>query len=102
MLRKEFGIVIEEPVDLARGGCGRGRVPYVDYDWPLAAAIRDFSRVIPVNAPAREVIGSASGLPVAFRRKVGRGCLVFLGSPLGPALRAGDAEARRWLEEFVL
>ncbi len=101
MLRKEFGIAVESPADLARGGCGRGRIPYMDYDWPLAVKVRDFSRVVPVDAPAREVIGRASGLPVALRRRVGRGSLVFLGSPLGPALWAGDAEARRWLGEIV-
>ncbi len=98
-LRERWGLEIEPPIDLARGGCGRGRVPYVDYDWPCAVKIRDFSRVIPVSASAREVIARAGSVPVALKRQVGRGSLIFLGSPLGPALWAGDAEARRWLTE---
>ncbi len=102
MLRKELGIAIDSPVDLARGGCGRGRVPYVDYDWPFAVKVRDFSRVIPVYGSSRELIARAGGAPVALRRKVGRGSLIFLGSPLGPALWTGDTEARRWLGAAVL
>ena len=37
------------------------------------------------------------GLPVALKRPSGRGRLMFLASPLGPALWAGDSEARGWL-----
>ena len=101
-LRERLGIRIEPPVDLARGGCGRGRVPYVVYDWPCAVKIRDFSRVIPVDTRACEVIGRAGDVPMALRRQVGRRSLIFLGSPLGPALRAGDADARRWLAKVIL
>src|SRR5439155_624334 len=36
-------------------------------------------------------------VPVALKRPGGRGNLIFLGSLLGPALWAGDAQARRWL-----
>ncbi len=80
-------------------------VPYVDYTWPPphGAKLRDFSRVVPLErAHAGEVIASADGLPVALRRRSSRGTLIFLGSPLGPALWAGDAEAKHWLEEALL
>jgi hypothetical protein len=40
-------------------------------------------------------------VPVALMRRVGRGTLLFLGSPLGPALWADDAEARRLLLDVV-
>ncbi len=100
-LRQGLGIAVELPVNLARGGCGGGRVPYVDYEWPLTVKVRDFSRVIPVDARGGEVIGRAGGVPVALKRQVGRGSVIFLGSPLGPALWAGDAEARRWLRAVI-
>jgi len=29
---------------------------------------------------------------------MGQGTLIFLGSPMGPALRAGDPQARSWLQ----
>jgi hypothetical protein len=87
------------PVDLwARRS---GPAPYVDYSWPDAVRVRDFSRVVPLGDQEAEVIARADGLPVALRRAVGAGTLIFLGSPLGPALWAGDREARRWLFDVV-
>src|SRR5256885_8822548 len=53
--------------------------------------------MVPLRRQAGEVIARVDGLPVALKRSSGRGNLIFLGSPLGPALWAGDAEARRWL-----
>jgi len=93
MLRHLFGVEIDPPVSLwpAHG------IPYVEYTWPVAVRVRDFSRVVPVSKHDGEVIGRAAGLPVAVHRCQGRGTLIFLGSPVGPALWSGDAEARRWL-----
>ena len=93
-------IHIEAPVHLWRDSRSQ-RIPYVDYTWPSSAKIRDFTRVVPLAHQAGEMIGWVGGLPVALKRQHGRGTLIFLGSPLGPALWAGDAEARRWLATFV-
>jgi hypothetical protein len=41
------------------------------------------------------------GLPVGLKRPWGRGKLIFLGSPLGPALWVGDLQARRWLAQVL-
>jgi hypothetical protein len=77
-------------------------VPYVDLVWPHSARIRDFSRMVPVAAkPGDLVVGYVEGLPVALRRRVGKGALLYLGSPVGPALLAGDAEAHTWLQAIV-
>lgn len=81
----------------------------MDYVWPTPAKVRDFSRAVPVSTGASsvttrsmcEVIGWIDGWPVAAKRKVGKGTLVFLGSPLGPALWSGDREAHRWLGEVL-
>lgn len=97
-LRDVLGVEVGAPVDLWTGVRG---APYIDYTWPHAAKIRDFSRAVWVADPAGDVIGTADGLPVALRRRGGSGTLIFLGSPLGPALWAGDAEARRWLSELA-
>ena len=100
-----LGVHIEPPVELwsTPTALAPHRVPYVDYTWPHAAKLRDFSRVVPLErrTHAGEVIASADGLPVALRRRTLRGTLIFLGSPLGPALWAGDAEARRWLADAL-
>ncbi len=96
VLRDYLQVLIEKPVDLWPDNSSQ-RIPYVDYTWPRPAKVRDFSRVVPLGRRAGEVIARVDGLPVALERTSGRGNLIFLGSPLGPALWAGDAEARRWL-----
>ena len=75
--------------------------PYVRYVWPHKSMVRDFSRFIAVRAQAGEVIASVGEVPVALKKRVGKGTLIFLGSPLGPLLRAGDLEARSWLESVT-
>jgi hypothetical protein len=77
-------------------------VPYVNYSWPRETQVRDFTRVIPVTARAGDVIGKVAALPVALKRRTGAGTVIFLGSPLGPALRAGDREALSWLQSVIL
>ncbi len=96
-LRDYLRVRVEAPVQLWSAHTSSQGIPYVDYSWPHSAKVRDFSRVVPLGPQAGDVIAWVDGLPVALKRHGGRGTLVFLGSPLGPALWAGDAEARRWL-----
>jgi len=71
---------------------------YIEFTWPRRVTIRDFGRVVaPADQQPGEIIAWAGDLAVAFRRRVGKGTLIYLGSPVGPALWAGDVEARRWL-----
>jgi hypothetical protein len=116
MLHHHFNITVGRPVNLwaektaddtllTRGSArhsskkldSHASLPYVNYCWPRETKVRDFSRVIPVSASDGDVIGKVGGLPVALKRRMAKGTLVFLGSPLGPALRAGDSEALSWL-----
>src|SRR5437899_3938736 len=120
MLFRCFELEVEPPVDLWSGKLadddlfasrssphrrktidGRQAIPYVRYVWPREIMVRSFTRVIPVSAKLGEVIGWVVSLAVASKRPVGRGTLIFLGSPLGPALRASDPEARSWLQSVV-
>ena len=96
-LRAGLDVDVSAPVDLRIPHCGARRAPYIDYTWPYPAKVRDFSRVVPLGDQPGEIIAWADGLPVALRRQVGRGTLIVLGSPLGPALWAGDMQARSWL-----
>ncbi|OLD88764.1 MAG: hypothetical protein AUG85_03780 [Gemmatimonadetes bacterium 13_1_20CM_4_66_11] len=96
VLRDYFGITVESPVRL-----WPRQTPYVDFLWPYAAKLRDFNRVVPLGPQAGEQIGWVDGLPVALQRRSGRGTLIFLGSPVGPALWAGDADATRWLSAVL-
>jgi len=76
-------------------------IPYVNYSWPRETSVRDFSRVLPVSARAGDVIGRVGALPIALKRRTSGGMLIFLGSPLGPALRAGDPQAQSWLRSVT-
>jgi len=100
LLQHYFNIAVLPPVDLWASNvyC---HAPYIDYLWPHATKVRDFSRITPVAANKREIIGWAGDVPVALKRRMGRGELIFLGSPIGPALGAGDLEAARWVQSVV-
>ena len=99
VLRDYLDLDVEPPRPVARRWM---RVPYVEYRWPSRALVRDFSCIVPVHAREGEVIARVDDATVGIARRIGRATLIFLGSPLGPALWAGDAEARRWLLETVV
>ena len=71
--------------------------PYVDFIWPVRARIREFCPLHLAPAPGDTVIATFGGKPAALRREVGRGTLILLGSPVGPALLSADPDARRWV-----
>ena len=118
-LRDYWSVRVEAPVDLwrprkdlperprsraplaVRHSPIPARVPYVDFHWPFRTKLRDFSRVVPVSALPEHVVASCEHWPVASKQNKGEGTLVFLGSPLGPALLAGDSEAHRWLRAII-
>lgn len=93
-----LGLEVAPPRRLVRKGM---RVPYVEFRWPSPTLVRDFSAVVPVHASDDECIAQIEETTVALVRRRGRGTLIFLGSPIGPPLWAGDAEARRWLHEVL-
>ena len=97
VLREALAVMVEPFVDLWPQAHGSA-IPYVDFTWPVRTKVRDFSRVVPLACGAGEIIAHVNGQPVALKRRSGRGTLIFLGSPLGPALWAGDIEAKRWLK----
>ena len=93
-LVRHFRLAIQPPVNLWAGGASP---PYVDYHWPVRTKVRDFSHVVPVRGASAEVIGTIGNMPVAARF----GRLVFLGSPIGPSLLAGDREAHLWFNALL-
>ena len=91
-----FGLTIEQPFTVWREG---RRPSYLDLGWPVRARIRDFSFAVPVRGG--EAIGNLGGLPVAALQRAGEGALLFLGSPVGPALWSGDPQAHAWLSSVL-
>jgi len=101
LLQSHLDLMIQPPVRLWSAAGRHRSLPYVDYLWPLTTKVRDFSRVLPLSAPEWDVIAQMQSMTVGVRRKIGKGTITFLGSPLGPALRAGDQQARQWLGEVL-
>jgi len=99
-LRERLQIPVAAPVDLWSHGRGRAHLRRVH----LAAARQNsgFQSRRPAAEQPGEIIAWAGELPVAFKRRVGAGTLIYLGSPVGPALWAGDLEAKRWLHAVAL
>lgn len=92
LLRNVFGLSMSPPVPVS-GHEWSGR--YIAYSWPVHRLVRTFAGVIPVSAPRAECCARLNGMPVAIRRAIGNGGIIFLGSMLGPGLRAQEAEAHQ-------
>ena len=93
---RRFGLTLGDPVALWREG---RRPSYLDLLWPARARVRDFSFAVPVRGG--QTIGTLGDHPVAARQPVGPGALLFLGSPVGPALGLGDADSHAWLDAVM-
>lgn len=100
-LRDYFNVSSSGVIDLWEGEEGRGRVPYVDYRWPHDAKVRDFSRLVVPAVRDKLVIARIGSHVAASKQHFGRGTLLFLGSPLGPALGFRDTEAGEWLHDAI-
>jgi hypothetical protein len=100
VIRSVFGLSLHDPVRLWDSADSLKQSPYVDYHWPVVTKVRDFSRMVPVDPGDGETIAWFGDLPVAARRRIGKGTLVYLGSPLGPHFLSDDREASHWLRAF--
>jgi hypothetical protein len=104
LLRDYFGVSLEAPREMWPSKEEVGRTPYVRYHWPLEVMVRDFSRVVAVSSEAASSahIAHMGTAAVACYRQLGKGAFIFLGSPLGPHVGFGDAEAQQLLGAFLL
>ncbi len=66
---------------------------YVSYDWPICGMVRVFGGAAPIEADGNDVIARAGGMPIAVRKEIGKGGIIYIGTPLGPLLPSGDREA---------
>jgi hypothetical protein len=96
-LVKYFGINISPHLF----GGARGEFRYIRYHWPIEVLVRDFSESVTIEGHSGEPIASANGHVLAIRRRLGRGSVIYLGSPLGPMLWIGDAQAEAWVRSIT-
>jgi hypothetical protein len=103
LLRDYFGLSLQAPQELWAVKRDVGRTPYVRYHWPAQAMVRDFSRVVAVSTEGASTAHMAhiGTTAVGCYHPLGKGAFIFLGSPLGPHVGFGDAEARQLLIAFV-
>ncbi len=66
---------------------------YVHYRWPVVAMVRAFQEVALLDCSPQEAAAEYGGAPAAIRRPYGHGGLVFVGSMIGPGIRAGEPQA---------
>jgi hypothetical protein len=66
---------------------------YVTYEWPVCCMVRHFGGATPIEADGNDVIARAGGMPIAVRKEIGKGGIIYIGTPLGPLLPSGDREA---------
>ncbi len=74
---------------------GTGSACYIHYRWPAPAMVRTFMGITPVQSTPTEAIAHYEEQTIATKKQMGRGGIIFLGSLLGPHLRAEDREASR-------
>jgi hypothetical protein len=66
---------------------------YLNYRCPERIMVRTFGAISPVHCSPGEQLAEHGGAPVAAKREVGQGCIVYLGSILGVGLLAQEREA---------
>ena len=66
---------------------------YMQYRWPAVKSVRIFQDVARVCCLPHEIVAEYDGQPVALRRSLGKGGIIFLGAMLGPGIRAEEREA---------
>ena len=91
MLRGTFGITVDVPPSPESNA--RQTDLYVRYHWPVPHLIRKFGSVVRVAGEPCETVASYQGETVALKKRIGLGGVIFLGSMLGPQLKAEDREA---------
>ena len=85
VLHDVFGFRAKPPVEHAGG--------YIQYTWPVPRLLRDFNAITPVDCDPTERIARSQDVTAGAKRFLGHGCIIFLGSMLGPALLAEEREA---------
>lgn len=94
ILQDFFSIRIDPPSNL-------GQRTYVHYHWPVHAMVPDFSEFVRVSKADADPIAKIHGEVVGIRKRIGRGGIVFLGSPLGPGLFAEDRESVHLARQII-
>ena len=98
-LKQAFGLEVLPPlrvVDIAKTSS-----KYVNYAKPLAKSVRSFNAVTPIQCPPSDAIAYFHEHIVCATRAIGKGCLVYLGSMLGPGLLAEEYEAQKVGEDLI-
>ena len=83
-LSKVFGVGIGAPLHSGL---------YIRYEWPQTVLTRSFLQVAPVISRSGQIIARDGETPVAVRKQIGSGGILFLGAMLGPNLYAEEAQA---------
>lgn len=88
ILAESFGLKTGEPITPSIR-----EASYLTYDCPERTMVRTFGAIVPIACSRAEQLAEYTGVPVAVRRPMGRGGIIYLGSILGAGLLAQEREA---------
>jgi beta-galactosidase len=75
--------------------------PEIEFTEPVTVRIKAHTFLTPLEVTSATVIGSYQGLPVAVKKKVGRGEIYYFGTNLGGRLEQDDPGAMQLLRSIV-
>lgn len=90
ILAQVFNFHVREPIAISTG-----EPSYLTYNCPQPIMVRTFGAITPVSCSPSERLAEFAGIPIAAKRSVGRGGIIYLGSILGAGLLAQEREARQ-------
>jgi hypothetical protein len=88
VLAEVFGLNVREEITASTT-----QPAYLTYSCPERIMVRTFGAMSPVHCQPNEQLAECGGTPIAAKRQVGKGCVVYLGAILGVGLLAREREA---------
>ena len=75
--------------------------PTMEFSDPIAVKVTAHTLLTPLEETSATPIATCDGMPVAVRKKVGKGQVFYIGTNLGASIAAGDAGAMKFVRAVV-
>ena len=75
--------------------------PLMEFSDPITVKVKAHTLLTPLEVTSATSIATCDGMPVAVRKKVGKGQVIYIGTNLGASIAAGDEGAMELLRAIV-
>jgi beta-galactosidase len=101
--REEHNYLIrpEQPTPLVSASERIYYQPNIEFTAPIPIRVKAHTLLTPLKLSSATPIATCQGMTVAAMKKVGQGQVIYLGTNLGAAIAAGDANAMKLLHAIV-